>query len=627
MKKNRLPILLLAALFFSGISAPPARGALSDVDIASLQYDMEKIKRELDALLSEQRETFRIELERLKREIAMIQLEIEEDLKREQNVSAREMENIKEYLSNFKMETERINRDIDRALKDEMTKARAEASASKIDMSAFRNVAEGLNQQNLALAKSNTEAERTRAKSEPAPKPAPIEALAKPALPKKEDFQRLKKSLEKPPARPAPVPTREQIFEAKPREKKKAVQASRKPAAEQVAALKPAVPSPKKEPAPKKVQPPEKPRETPPGKKPEKSVQKPEPAGRAVPKSPATKETEVVSAPGKAPIDLTTAKGIPEPKAPKAPGEISAPPLTPPAIATKSQEIPAKTPASPGEPPSDDRKAPVVSPGEEQETAAKSPRGLPEEAAFKPGRVVVSEEPRRETGPQKALERPAQTPSLSATTALALATPEKTAGQAATAQIVKQTTSETLREDRALLILPPRTPGTPGASPGEEAAGGTPSPEMSEKVKLHREKLSAMSERIKQAKRLVSKSQDPRDDLIVLGKVYLESERYYNSMPPEDRGEFILAGNSDIVLGDYNDALLSFQLALSVNPNDPETLYQIGAIYDELKKGLTARHYMERAKAMSLKRGDSETAVKARNYIESLKKKYNLAHE
>ncbi|MBI4389552.1 MAG: hypothetical protein HY580_05175, partial [Nitrospinae bacterium] len=133
MKKYRLPILLLAALLFPGISVPPARGALSDVDIASLQYDMEKIKRELDVLLSQQRETFRIELERLKREIAMIQLEIEEDLKREQNVSAREMENIKEYLSNFKMETERINRDIDQALKKEMTKAREEASASKID--------------------------------------------------------------------------------------------------------------------------------------------------------------------------------------------------------------------------------------------------------------------------------------------------------------------------------------------------------------------------------------------------------------------------------------------------------------------------------------------------------------
>ncbi|MBI5426901.1 MAG: hypothetical protein HZA02_01335 [Nitrospinae bacterium] len=618
MKKNRLPILLLAALFFSGISAPPARGALSDVDIAALQHDMEKIKRELDALLSEQRETFRIELERLKREIAMIQLEIEEDLKREQNVSAREMENIKEYLSNFKMETERINRDIDRALKDELTKARAEVSASKIDMGAFRNIAEGLNQQNLALAKSNTEAERTRVKSEPAPKPAPIEALAKPALPKKEDFRQLKKSLENPPARPAPVPTREQIFEAKPRGKKKAVQASKKPATEQVAALKPDVPRPPKEAAPKKVQAAEKPRETPPGEKPARPVKKPEPAavatvaqvkpkepaapkqteetkggaaspqgkfappptGKAAPKSPATKEVEVVSAPVKAPIDLTTAKGIPEPQAPKAPGEISAPPLTPPAVAAKSREIPAKTPASPGEPPSEARKAPAVPPGEEPAAAA-----------------------------------------------LALATPEKTAGQAATAQIAKQTTSETLREDRALLILPPRTPGTPGAFPGEEAAGGTPSPEMSEKAKLHREKLSAMSERIKQAKRLVSKSQDPRDDLIVLGKVYLESERYYNSMPPEDRGEFILAGNSDIVLGDYNDALLSFRLALSMNPNDPETLYQIGAIHDELKKGLAARQYMERAKAMSLKQGDSETAVKARNYIESLKKKYNLTHE
>ena len=104
-----------------------------------------------------------------------------------------------------------------------------------------------------------------------------------------------------------------------------------------------------------------------------------------------------------------------------------------------------------------------------------------------------------------------------------------------------------------------------------------------------------------------------------LGNSYLESQRYLNSLPHEDRVKLTqYAPHSGTSLGSYELAVWTFKMALTRNPKDGDTNFLLGKIHAEMGNRKRALERARNAEHLFTKYRKPEKANQSRSFIQSL---------
>jgi tetratricopeptide (TPR) repeat protein len=139
-------------------------------------------------------------------------------------------------------------------------------------------------------------------------------------------------------------------------------------------------------------------------------------------------------------------------------------------------------------------------------------------------------------------------------------------------------------------------------------------------LKEHQAKLAEFSNRIK---KLLGEIRNRRGDeqtiFLELGNAYLESQRFLDSLDSQDRLKLTnYASHSRVTLGSYEQALWTFKMALSRNPNDGDTNFLMGKIFSEIGNTNEALERAKNAEYLFAKNHELERAAETRSFIDSL---------
>ena len=105
-----------------------------------------------------------------------------------------------------------------------------------------------------------------------------------------------------------------------------------------------------------------------------------------------------------------------------------------------------------------------------------------------------------------------------------------------------------------------------------------------------------------------------------LGNTHLESQRYLNSLSPNERLKLTrYASYSGTTLGSYESALWVLKMALVRNPNDAETNLLLGKILSEMGERDLALRRTRNAEKLFVIYRQPDRAVQTRSFIEVLK--------
>ena len=139
-------------------------------------------------------------------------------------------------------------------------------------------------------------------------------------------------------------------------------------------------------------------------------------------------------------------------------------------------------------------------------------------------------------------------------------------------------------------------------------------------LKGHQAKLAEFSNRIK---KLLEEIRNRRGDehtlFLELGNAYLESQRFLDSLDSQDRLKLThYASHSRVTLGSYEQALWTFKMALTRNPNDGDTNFIMGKIFSEIGNTSEALERAKNAEYLFAKNRELERAAETRSFIDSL---------
>jgi hypothetical protein len=139
-------------------------------------------------------------------------------------------------------------------------------------------------------------------------------------------------------------------------------------------------------------------------------------------------------------------------------------------------------------------------------------------------------------------------------------------------------------------------------------------------LKEHQAKLIQFSRLIKKLQRQLSRaSRNNRRIFIELGDVYLESQRYLNSLDSAERVKLTrYAPHSGISLGSYELALWTYKVALNKNPEDGDTNFLMGKIFSEIGNNSEALERVRNAEHLFTKYREPDKAAETRSFIDSL---------
>jgi|GEM_PF-3624710 len=141
---------------------------------------------------------------------------------------------------------------------------------------------------------------------------------------------------------------------------------------------------------------------------------------------------------------------------------------------------------------------------------------------------------------------------------------------------------------------------------------------------IHKKKLAALSEQIKQLKRqLANGSKNTRSILVDIGKINLLSQRYLGALNSDDRLQLIqYADTAKIILGNFDMAVWTLKSALRLNPRDGETHLQLAHIFEEVRDGAEAVHHAKLAEHWFHKQNRRKKAAEAKTLTQSIRKAF-----
>ncbi|GJL79123.1 MAG: hypothetical protein NPINA01_21120 [Nitrospinaceae bacterium] len=143
-----------------------------------------------------------------------------------------------------------------------------------------------------------------------------------------------------------------------------------------------------------------------------------------------------------------------------------------------------------------------------------------------------------------------------------------------------------------------------------------------EPLKGHQTKLAEFSARIKKWLAQIERGRGREPALFLnLGNVYLESQRYLNSLEREDRFKLTrYAPHAGIALGSYELALWTFKMSLTQNPDDGDTNLLLGKVLAEMGRPDQALERARNAEYLFSRNRESGKTAQARSFVASLEK-------
>ncbi len=142
-----------------------------------------------------------------------------------------------------------------------------------------------------------------------------------------------------------------------------------------------------------------------------------------------------------------------------------------------------------------------------------------------------------------------------------------------------------------------------------------------EQERLNRQKiiLEEFKERIRELKKRLERGGVEEYPILVdLGDVYLEAQKYLNSLDAKDRNRW-LEDEPTLVMGSHEIAIWAYKMALERRPENGELNLTLGKIYDELDDEENAERHALIAKELFTKSRKASQLDKVEQLLNKIK--------